>query len=73
MKPELIEHPNGTKEWLLNGKRHREDGPAYVEICDYDPDAYCEDYFFHGVKAKSLEQLQDPVWRKKVILETKIA
>ena len=21
-------HTNGTKEWYLNGKRHREDGPA---------------------------------------------
>jgi len=21
-------HPNGTKEWYINGKRHREDGPA---------------------------------------------
>ena len=21
---------NGTKEWYLNGKRHREDGPAYI-------------------------------------------
>jgi hypothetical protein len=25
---ELFEHSNGTKEWYLNGKRHREDGPA---------------------------------------------
>jgi len=22
---------NGTKEWFLNGKRHREDGPAHIE------------------------------------------
>ena len=22
-------HDVGTKEWHLNGKRHREDGPAY--------------------------------------------
>ena len=21
-------YPNGTKHWYLNGKRHREDGPA---------------------------------------------
>ena len=21
-------HNNGSKEWYLNGKRHREDGPA---------------------------------------------
>jgi len=24
-----IEGADGTKEWWLNGKRHREDGPAY--------------------------------------------
>jgi len=23
-----VEYPNGTKYWYLNGKRHREDGPA---------------------------------------------
>ena len=27
-KPKLIIKPNGTKEWYLNGKIHREDGPA---------------------------------------------
>ena len=27
-KPELIEHPNGTKEWWVDGKLHRIDGPA---------------------------------------------
>jgi hypothetical protein len=25
---ELIEHSDGTKYWYLNGKYHREDGPA---------------------------------------------
>ena len=28
-KPTCKEHSDGTKEWFLNGKRHREDGPAY--------------------------------------------
>ena len=28
-KPECKTYPDGTKEWCLNGKRHREDGPAY--------------------------------------------
>ena len=32
-QPKLIEHANGAKEWLLNGKTHREDGPA-VENTD---------------------------------------
>jgi hypothetical protein len=26
-------HPNGTKEWYLDGKRHRVDGPA-IEYAD---------------------------------------
>ena len=28
-KPECITYPNGDKVWRLNGKLHREDGPAY--------------------------------------------
>ena len=28
-KPECKTYPSGTKEWRLNGKLHREDGPAY--------------------------------------------
>ena len=27
-KPECKTYPNGNKEWYLNGKHHREDGPA---------------------------------------------
>ena len=27
-KPEVMVYPNGTKRWYLNGKLHREDGPA---------------------------------------------
>jgi hypothetical protein len=27
-KPECITYSNGDKEWFLNGKLHREDGPA---------------------------------------------
>ena len=27
-KPECKTYPNGDKQWFLNGKRHREDGPA---------------------------------------------
>ena len=27
-KPKCKIYPDGTKEWYLNGKRHREDGPA---------------------------------------------
>ena len=28
LKPKLTEHPDGTKKWWLDGKRHRVDGPA---------------------------------------------
>jgi hypothetical protein len=27
-KPECKTYPDGAKEWFLNGKLHREDGPA---------------------------------------------
>ena len=32
-QPELVEYADGSKEWYLNGKRHRTDGPA-VEYAD---------------------------------------
>ena len=28
MLPKLTEHPDGTKQWYLNGELHRVDGPA---------------------------------------------
>ena len=28
-------YPNGTKEWYLNGQRHREDGPAFEDDNGY--------------------------------------
>ena len=28
-KPECKTYSDGTKRWFLNGKRHREEGPAY--------------------------------------------
>ena len=31
-KPECITNANGNKEWWLNGKRHREDGPAFERV-----------------------------------------
>ena len=32
-KPECKTYPNGAKEWRLNGKYHREDGPA-IELAN---------------------------------------
>ena len=34
-QPTMYEYPNGDKEWYLNGKPHREDGPA-VEYANGD-------------------------------------
>jgi hypothetical protein len=31
-KPECKIYPDGIKEWWLNGKRHREDGPAWENL-----------------------------------------
>lgn len=40
MKEYTVEvHDNGDKEWFLNGKRHREDGPA-VERSNGDKEWY---------------------------------
>lgn len=37
-----MEWPNGTREWWLNGLRHREDGPA-VKRAGY------HEWWFHGL------------------------
>ena len=34
-KPECKVNKYGTREWLLNGKRHREDGPAIERASGY--------------------------------------
>ena len=41
-QPECKISSNGTKEWFLNGKLHREDGPA-VEYADGDKHWYLND------------------------------
>ena len=38
-KPECKTYPSGTKRWYLNGKHHREDGPA-VEYANGDKEWY---------------------------------
>ena len=43
-KPECKTYPNGYKEWCLNGKRHREDGPA-VEYASGDKEWYLKGKF----------------------------
>ena len=38
----LVLYSGGTKEWYLNGKRHREDGPA-IEYSEED-----KEWYLHG-------------------------
>jgi hypothetical protein len=40
---ELHDHPNDVKTWWLNGKRHREDGPA-IEYADGTKYWYINDH-----------------------------
>ena len=52
-KPECKTYPSGTKRWFLNGKLHREDGPA----AEY-PDGYKEWYLngkFHREGGPAIE------------------
>jgi len=70
-------YTNGTKQWYLNGKRHREDGPA-IEYADGDKSWYLngkrhrEDgpaiessYSFRQWYLNG-EQLTEEQWRAKV-------
>jgi hypothetical protein len=41
-QPEMRIGSNGTKEWYLNGKMHREDGPA-IEWTDGSKEWYLND------------------------------
>ena len=50
----------GNIFYLLNGKRHRDDGPAI----EYE-DGY-ESWYFYGIRADSKEQFYDLEWRKKI-------
>jgi len=41
-KPECKTYPNGNKVWFLNGKYHREDGPA-IELTSGRKEWYLND------------------------------
>jgi hypothetical protein len=49
----MIEYADGSKEWYLNGKCHREDGPA-VEYADGT-----KFWYLNGV------ELSETEWRKQ--------
>lgn len=38
-----VSTPDGSMQWLVNGKRHREDGPAVVRSCG------TKEWFLYGV------------------------
>ena len=60
-KPEIKVDSNGTKEWYLNGKRHREDGPA-VEYADGTKFWYLNDKF-HREDGPAIERADgDKSW-----------
>ena len=39
--------PDGSMEWYINGKRHREDGPAAISLSTV---SYCIDYLLYSEK-----------------------
>jgi len=48
-KYEVTVYENGNKEWCLNGKRHREDGPAYINSSGR------KDYYLNNVRVTEAE------------------
>jgi hypothetical protein len=70
---ELIEWPNGNKYWYLNGKLHREDGPA-VERSDGSKSWYLNGEF-HREDGPAIEYSDgNKFWLfngKEISLETK--
>jgi hypothetical protein len=55
---ELFEFPDGTKEWFLDGKLHREDGPA-IEY----PDGR-KFWLFNGIQISLETKSDDPKVKK---------
>ena len=54
-KPICTEHPDGTKEWYLNGKLHRTDGPA-IEWADGSKAWYLNDKL-HRTDGPAIERV----------------
>ena len=63
----LIEYNNGTKFWFLNGKYHREDGPA-VEYTDGDKHWYLNDKYLGDEEPENWDELVR-VENVKIIME----
>jgi hypothetical protein len=49
-KPELKISPDGSREWCLNGKLHRQDGPAIERANGY------REWWLNGKKFKNCER-----------------
>ena len=56
-----VEYPNGDKEWWVNGKRHREDGPA---VCWKT----LQQYYIHN-KHLTFEEFNEHLKKLKVSKE----
>jgi hypothetical protein len=57
---ELYEWPNGDKEWYLNGKRHRKDGPA-IEFTNGDKVWMLNDQF-HREDGPAIDFVNGKEW-----------
>jgi len=49
----IVEYPSGEKGWLLNGKAHREDGPAV--ITPEGIQIWCQNDLAHRVDGPAIE------------------
>jgi hypothetical protein len=48
-----VSHPNGLKEWMINGRLHRTKGPALID--EYGR----EEWHWRGMKRKGLVSLRE--------------
>jgi hypothetical protein len=68
-QPTCIIYPNGTKTWLLDGQRHRLDGPA-VEYADGDR-SWLQYGIFHREDGPAMEYFTQNhirwLWRGKYL------
>ena len=73
-KSELIEYADGTKRWYLNGKLHREDGPAF-ECANGSKGWYLngkrvtgEDVLRYAVERGNTNAVESILWKKYICL-----
>ena len=57
---------DGTTEWSLHGKLHREDGPAYISSLGY------VEWYLNGVKLTELEHFKQSPYYQSLPAEEQI-